>query len=98
MDDLRSLVATLPHQLDAAIEEDPEAALRIIGALHRDVADAQRLAAQSVAAADSWSTVGTLLGVSKQAAHQKYCVHRPASNCGPAHIAPSPTETDHAHG
>lgn len=83
MDDLKTHAAALIERLPAAIDADPLAALRVIGALHREVADAQRRAAQAVAHELSWAEVGAVLGVSRQAAHQKYCVHRAVTNCGP---------------
>lgn len=74
----------LVRELDAFVDRDPLAALELIGALHHDIADLQVRAARSVAQTHSWQAVGDALGVSRQAAHQKYCPHRgTAANCGP---------------
>lgn len=87
-------MTTAPHdclereftRLGTAIDSDPLAALAEIAALHRRVAELQIRAAQATAETRSWSDVGRVLGVSKQAAHQKYCVHRAsAPTCGVPH-------------
>jgi hypothetical protein len=77
-------VRDLVRDLTALVETDPRTALAEIGALHRDIADLQVHAARATAVAHSWAEVGEALGVSRQAAHQKYCPHRgTAANCGP---------------
>jgi hypothetical protein len=84
------LVDALAHE----IERDAREALLAIGDLHRRVADLQCDAARAVAREHSWSVVGQALGVSRQAAHQRYCEHLgQAANCGPA-----PLRAEAAHG
>jgi hypothetical protein len=74
MDD-NTFTATLERlddHLEEAIAADPLAALTLIGAVQRDVEAHQRHAVRAAVQHHSWTEIGAALGVSKQAAHQKF--------------------------
>jgi hypothetical protein len=74
MDD-NTFTATLERlddHLEEAIAADPLAALTLIGAVQRDVEAHQRHAVRAAVQHHSWTKIGAALGVSKQAAHQKF--------------------------
>lgn len=62
----------LSRQLDAAIAKDPIDALAIITALQKQTEEHLREAVRQAALSSSWREVATALGVSKQAAHQRF--------------------------
>ncbi len=72
MNDLNATRQLLSRQLDEAIATDPLAAVSTIAALQRDtdkhLKDAVRLASLDA----SWSEISSGLGVSRQAAHQRF--------------------------
>ena len=72
MNDLNATRRLLSRQLDEAIATDPLAALATIAALQREtdkqLKDAVRLASLDA----SWSEIASGLGVSRQAAHQRF--------------------------
>jgi hypothetical protein len=70
--DFMTTLNQLDNHLDEAIEADPLEALALIGSVHRDVDDRQRRAVRAAALQHSWTEIGDALGVSKQAAHQKF--------------------------
>jgi hypothetical protein len=71
-DDLTSTLNRLDDHLGEAIAADPLDALTLIGAVQRDVEDHQRHAVRAAVQHHSWTEIGDALGVSKQAAHQKF--------------------------
>jgi hypothetical protein len=72
MTDLTTTRRELDEHLTAAIAADPLQALRDIAAVQRDVAAHQHNAVGAAAPVHSWTEIGAALGVSKQAAHQKF--------------------------
>jgi hypothetical protein len=72
MDDLSRTRDSLNVQLDAVVQADALAALEKIGALQRDLEERQGEAVRAAAASHTWAEIGEALGVSKQAAHQKF--------------------------
>jgi hypothetical protein len=72
MTDLTTTLNDLDGHLTAAIAADPLQALRDIAAVQRDVDGHQRTAVRAAAPRHSWTEIGAALGVSKQAAHQKF--------------------------
>jgi predicted DNA-binding protein YlxM (UPF0122 family) len=72
MDDIAQVINRLDDHLSEAIAADPLQALAAIGAVQRDVDDHQRHAVRAAVQHHSWTEIGEALGVSKQAAHQKF--------------------------
>jgi hypothetical protein len=72
MNDLGATRALLSRQLDEAIATDPLAALPVIAALQRDTDEHLRAAVRQAAPHSSWREIAAALGVSKQAAHQRF--------------------------
>ena len=75
MDDMDNIPRTrelLNQQLTDAIAADPLAALPLINAVHEDAARHLRDAVREASTTASWSEIGDALGVSKQAAHQRF--------------------------
>ena len=72
MDDLRATCERLSEQLARAVVTDPLAALPIITALQRETDKHLREAVRHAALSSSWSEIAAELGVSKQAAHQRF--------------------------
>lgn len=64
--------ARLSDELTAAIAEDPLGVLPIIAALQRDTEQQLRAAVRAAALTSSWKEIADGLGVSKQAAHQRF--------------------------
>jgi hypothetical protein len=72
MNDLRATRELLSRQLAEAIAEDPISALPIITELQRDTDEHLRAAVRQAAPGSSWREIAGALGVSKQAAHQRF--------------------------
>jgi hypothetical protein len=72
MDELTRARTQLNAVLDTAIERDVLAALRAVGAIEGDLTERQRRAVRIASIEHSWAEIGDALGVSRQAAHQKF--------------------------
>ena len=72
MSELDATREQLGREIDAALAEDPLAALAAIGAVQRDVASRQGAAVRVAVQRHTWAEIGAALGVSRQAAHQKF--------------------------
>ena len=72
MEDLETTRDLLDRQLTAAVVEDPLGALPGIVALQRVTDQHLREAVKQATVKSSWSAIATELGVSKQAAHQRF--------------------------
>ena len=73
MDDLRSL-PPLTAELEQRIEEDPLRALAALTMLRRTIHEREREAVFRALQTHTWREVGEALGVSKQAAFQRFGV------------------------
>jgi predicted DNA-binding protein YlxM (UPF0122 family) len=72
MDELLATRRLLSRQLADAVASDPLAALSVITALQRETDHHLREAVRQAALKASWSEIASELGVSKQAAHQRF--------------------------
>ena len=72
MDDLGATRKLLSRQMAEAIDADPLGALPTISALKRETDAYLRDAVRHAALSSSWSEIAGALGVSKQAAHQRF--------------------------
>jgi hypothetical protein len=75
-DGVAEAVLGSPAGLRAALENDPDAYLRLVSASRTAAEETSRLLRDSIngarAAGHSWDTLGRLLGVSRQAAQQRF--------------------------
>ena len=71
MDTLQSQTA-LEAELERRIDEEPLGALRVMTALRRTIGNRERDAVFRALETHSWREVGEALGVSKQAAFQRF--------------------------
>lgn len=73
---IASAVLSVPIGLSAALQDDPRAYLRLVAATRTAAEETSRLLRESVDGArhagHSWDTVGRVLGVSRQAAQQRF--------------------------
>ena len=72
MKELRDARALLDQRLDEVIAAEPLAALNAIGDVQRDLAVRQGAAVRVAVQRHTWGEIGSALGVSRQAAHQKF--------------------------
>jgi hypothetical protein len=72
MDDLNRTRELLNSHLDTLLESDALGALAAIGAVQRDLTQRQQQAVRAAATEHTWAEIGEALGVSKQAAHQRF--------------------------
>jgi predicted DNA-binding protein YlxM (UPF0122 family) len=72
MDDLTATRELLSRQLAEAIDEDPIGTIPTIAALQRETDAHLREAVRQAATTSSWQEIADGLGVSKQAAHQRF--------------------------
>lgn len=72
MDDIQATRALLSRQLAEAIASDPLAALSTIADLQKETSEHLREAVRQASSGSSWGAIATELGVSKQAAHQRF--------------------------
>jgi DNA invertase Pin-like site-specific DNA recombinase len=72
MTDLDITRERLSRQLAEAIDADPIGVLPVITALQKETDEHLREAVRRAARNSSWSEIATALGVSKQAAHQRF--------------------------
>lgn len=70
--DLSTTRDTLNRQLGEAVTADPLEALSVVGALDRDIAGHRRAGVRSAIQHHTWAEIGEALGVTRQAAHQKF--------------------------
>jgi hypothetical protein len=73
--DLDTTREQLSRQLAEGIATDPIGVLPVITALQRETDDHLHEAVRQAALRSSWSEIATALGVSKQAAHQRFRVY-----------------------
>ena len=69
MDDPRS---ALNARISGEVDADPIAALGIISAVQHDLDGHQERAVRAAAREHSWAAIGEALGVSRQAAHERF--------------------------
>ncbi|MFH8788220.1 hypothetical protein [Streptomyces roseoverticillatus] len=73
---IASAVLGAPQGLAESLEHDPEGYLRLVAATRTGAQETSRLLREAVqgarAAGHSWDTIGRLLGVSRQAAQQRF--------------------------
>ena len=72
MSDLLQTRELLSQQVHAAIAADPRSALPTIAELHKDTGNYLRDAVAAASIDSSWSEIADAIGVSKQAAHQRF--------------------------
>ena len=87
---IAAAVITVPAGLSAELQNDPRAYLRLVAATRTAAEETSRLLRESVDGArhagHSWDTVGRVLGVSRQAAQQRF--GSPATAPGDVPAAP----------
>lgn len=89
-DGVAEAVLGIPAGLRADLETDPDAYLRLVSASRTATEETSRLLRDSIngarAAGHSWDTLGRLLGVSRQAAQQRFsAATQPAPVAGSDH-------------
>jgi hypothetical protein len=72
MSEIEIIRQRLSAQLEELRDDDPMQALAAIGAVQRDLADQQEATVRAAATSHSWAEIGAALGISKQAAHQRF--------------------------
>ncbi|WP_380167164.1 hypothetical protein [Jannaschia sp. R86511] len=86
-DAVTDAVLSAPRGLREAIEQDPEASLALVSASRVAAEETSRLLSEAVAnaraAGHSWDAIGRLIGVSRQAAQQRFGPAGPPATTGP---------------
>ncbi|MGA8014621.1 MAG: hypothetical protein WCB85_01740 [Candidatus Dormiibacterota bacterium] len=72
MNDLSDTTTSLDHELGAAAAREPLGALTTISSLRSMLTAHEREAVRAALARHSWSEIGRAMGVSKQAAFQRF--------------------------
>jgi hypothetical protein len=72
MDEFTKAREVMNEELREAARKDPLHALTAVGAVERDIAARRRDAVRAAVQHHSWAEIGEALGVSKQAAHQRF--------------------------
>ncbi len=70
--DIKDTCATLDRQLGAEVAHDPLHALSAIGQAREIIDTQQRHAVRAAVQDHSWAEIGAAMGVTKQAAHQRF--------------------------
>ncbi len=87
---IAAAVLSVPAGLSAALQDDPRAYLRLVAAARTAAEETSRLLREAVDGArhagHSWDTVGRVLGVSRQAAQQRFG----AAATAPAEVSAAP--------
>jgi hypothetical protein len=71
-DDLDATRELLSRQVTEAVATDPLGAVSSISAIQKEAEEHLRVAVRAAAASSSWQEIAGALGVSKQAAHQRF--------------------------
>ncbi|MFJ8435944.1 hypothetical protein ACIQ9P_32050 [Kitasatospora sp. NPDC094019] len=81
-EEIAAAVLRTPEGLAESLERDPESFLRLVAAARVGAEESSRLLREAIqgarAAGHSWDSVGGVLGVSRQAAQQRFAVKAPA--------------------
>jgi hypothetical protein len=70
--DITATCKALDLQLEAEVARDPLEALSAIGRVERIIDSQQRRAVRTALRTHSWAEIGAAMGVTKQAAHQRF--------------------------
>ncbi|MBT2452384.1 hypothetical protein J7F03_36095 [Streptomyces sp. ISL-43] len=85
-EEVAGAVLGAPEGLAESLERDPESFLRLVAAARVGAEESSRLLREAIqgarAAGHSWDSVGGVLGVSRQAAQQRFAAKSPAPQSG----------------
>ncbi|MGG8409517.1 hypothetical protein ACM614_24430 [Streptomyces sp. 12297] len=95
-EEIAGAVLGAPEGLAESLERDPESFLRLVAAARVGAEESSRLLREAIqgarAAGHSWDSVGGVLGVSRQAAQQRFAVKTPAAKAGSVEGGPDRAE------